>query len=217
VPKFKIVVLFFLLFTSFYLSAQAEITYLEGDVEILRNGSIIFADFGSEILEGDVIETGFDSLAIISVERYGEIKLQEESQFQINNFRNQFSGNLQAGGVFANVNPLGDRNFDIRANNATAGVRGTQFFMAFGRTIDEEPDIWLCVNEGSVAVSTERKQVLVNEGEGINILGGQDITDPRFYEWTLSLNWNTDPNSGDVKDDTDLDSLYSDLLDIDYD
>ena len=99
-----------------------------------------------------------------------------------------------------------------------AGVRGTEFFVAYGRTVDIEPDIWLCVNEGSVDVAIVKtgESVIVNEGEGINILAGNMLTTPEFYTWTEDLNWNTDPDSGSVLDDTNLDSAYSDLLDQDY-
>ena len=91
--------------------------------------------------------------------------------------------------------------------------------MAFGRTIDDNPDIWLCVNEGTVevAIVESDESVLVEEGEGINIVGGNRLTKPRFYPWTQKLNWNSDPRAGEVSDRTDLDQAYSDLLDQDYD
>ena len=53
-------------------------------------------------------------------------------------------------------------------------------------------------------------------GKGINIVGGKTLTKPRFYPWTQKLNWNTEPDAGDVIDRTDLDQAYSDLLDQDY-
>ena len=57
----------------------------------------------------------------------------------------------------------------------------------------------------------------VEEGEGINILAGLRATEPRFFPWTLKLNWNFDPDSGKIVDKTDLDAAYADLLDQDYD
>ena len=100
-----------------------------------------------------------------------------------------------------------------------AAVRGTEFFVAFGRQVEAEPDVWLCVNEGAVevALTDGGDPVLVNEGEGINILAGSRITDPKFYAWTEDLNWNTDPEAGDVTDATDLDGAYADLRNFDYD
>ena len=99
-----------------------------------------------------------------------------------------------------------------------AGVRGTEFFVAYGRTIETEPDIWLCVNEGSVNVSLFKTgdSVIVNKGEGINIISGRKLTEPVFYPWTKDLNWNTNPDAGSVIATTSLDSAYEDLLDQDY-
>ena len=98
-------------------------------------------------------------------------------------------------------------------------MRGTEFFVAYGRTIEDEPDLWLCVNEGAVEVSVPStgQSVVVEEGEGINILAGLRTTEPKFYPWTLELNWNFDAESGGVFDDTDLDGAYADLLNQDYD
>jgi hypothetical protein len=85
--------------------------------------------------------------------------------------------------------------------------------------VDQQPDLWLCVNEGAVDVSIPEtgQSVVVNEGEGISIVGGVKLTQPRFYPWTRGLNWNFDTSSGDVEDKTDLNQAYDDLLDQDYD
>ena len=96
-------------------------------------------------------------------------------------------------------------------------MRGTEFFVAYGRTIDAQPDIWLCVNEGSVEVAVAGDTVVVEQGKGINIVGGAKITKPRRYPWTRGLNWNTDSGAGAVRDTTSLEQAYSDLLDQDYD
>ncbi|MDT8299516.1 MAG: hypothetical protein RQ801_14515, partial [Spirochaetaceae bacterium] len=59
--------------------------------------------------------------------------------------------------------------------------------------------------------------VTVKEEEGINILSGNRLTDPKFFPWTLDLNWNTDSSAGEVRDATDLDGAYADLRSFDYD
>jgi ferric-dicitrate binding protein FerR (iron transport regulator) len=125
---------------------------------------------------------------------------------------------LNKGSVFAFVDPDEKRPFEIRTETTVAGVRGTEFFMSYGRLIEENPDIWLCVNMGVVEVAVEGRDetVSVEAGEGITIPGGERLTDPRFYEWTTELNWNTDPEAGSVMDETDLDGAYADLLDQDY-
>jgi hypothetical protein len=153
------------------------------------------------------------------------VKLRENTRLLIESVSENAAVTLNSGGVFARVaRQAADvgrvlSGFEVRTPSVVAGVRGTEFFVAYGRTIEEEPDLWLCVNEGQVAVSIPEtgEETLVAEGEGINILGGTRATDPRFYPWTRDLNWNMDPTEGDVADDTDLDAAYADLLDQDYD
>jgi ferric-dicitrate binding protein FerR (iron transport regulator) len=67
------------------------------------------------------------------------------------------------------------RPFEIRTETTVAGVRGTEFFMSYGRLIEENPDIWLCVNMGVVEVAVEGRDetVSVEAGEGITIPGGE--------------------------------------------
>ena len=60
------------------------------------------------------------------------------------------------------------------------------------------------------------QSLVVRQGEGINIVGGTRLTKPRRYALTRRLNWNSDPDRGEVIDRTDLDQAYSDLLDQDY-
>jgi hypothetical protein len=67
-----------------------------------------------------------------------------------------------------------------------------------------------------VSIPQTAQTVIVRQGEGINIVGGLKLTRPRRYAWTRRLNWNTDPDKGEVVDRTNLDQAYSDLLDQDY-
>lgn len=206
-------------------SSDGRFEYVEGDVWIQRDGQEFFADFGDELSGTDVVVTGADGTAIISVGERAEIKLRENTSVLVSQVGDVGQVELRSGSVFARVARVagavvGSRpSFEVRTRSVVAGVRGTEFFVAFGRTIEEEPDIWLCVNEGTVevAIPSTGQTTLVEEGEGINILAGTRATDPRFYEWTTDLNWNFDPESGDVSDGTDLDGAYSDLLDQDYD
>ena len=68
-----------------------------------------------------------------------------------------------------------------------------------------------------VAILETRDTLIVEQGKGINIVGGTDLTSPQRYPWTRKLNWNMDPGAGVVEDRTDLEQAYSDLLDQDYD
>ena len=204
---------------------QAFIEYFEGDVSVIRGTEDFFADFGEPLDAGDLIMTGPGSLAVISVNERVQVKLRENTDLWIDSVAENAAVTLRSGGVFARVarsiETIGKRaaGFEVKTPTVVAGVRGTEFFVAYGRTVEEEPDLWLCVNEGrvEVAVPSTGESVTVEEGEGINILAGLRTTTPRFFPWTLELNWNFDPEAGEIVDETDLDAAYADLLDQDYD
>lgn len=206
-------------------AADGVIEYVDGDVTVVGGAGTVDAEFGMPIAEGDLVVTGADGLAVVRLNDRSQVKLRENTRIQIDSVSEQAAVTLNTGGVFARVarrttgaaaRAIG---FEVRTPSVVAGVRGTEFFVAYGRTIDEQPDLWLCVNEGAVEVAVPRtgQLTLVEEGEGINILGGLRATEPRFYPWTLDLNWGFDPGAGDIVDDTDLDGAYADLLDQDYD
>ena len=204
---------------------QGVVEYFEGDVTILRGEEELFADFGESLEAGDLVITGTRSLAVIRLNERAQVKLRENTHLLIDSASQKAAVTLQSGGVFARVarslETMGERaaGFEIRTPTVVAGVRGTEFFVAYGRTVEEEADLWLCVNEGIVEVSVPStgEAVVVNEGEGINILGGVRATKPRFFPWTVELNWNFDPDAGEILDNTDLEGAYADLLDQDYD
>lgn len=204
---------------------QGVLEYFDGEVTVVRSEDEFFADFGEPLEQGDLVITGPDTVAVIQLNSRAQVKLRENTKLWIDSLVEQASQvSLDTGGVFAKVTRVagiaaGAEEFKVRTPTVVAGVRGTEFFVAYGRTVEEEPDLWLCVNEGSVEVSvpTTGQSVVVEEGEGINILSGLRATDPKFYPWTQKLNWNFDSESGEVFDDTNLDEAYADLLDQDYD
>ena len=218
----RLLILFTLLGTALA-SGQAAIDYVDGDVWIVRSGSATRepADFGSALAPGDRIVTGANGTAVVNVSEGSQIKLRENTEVVMDDLV-AGSVELRQGGVFARVRQTAgtaSRRFQVTTQTVVAGVRGTEFFVAYGRTIEDLPDLWLCVNEGAVdvAVAGTDSVTTVNAGEGVNILSGARVTEPRFYPWTLDLNWNFDAQDGPVLDTTDLDAAYGDLLDQDYD
>ena len=207
------------LFAASALHAETVVTYLEGSLDVERAGAVTEGEIGMALAEGDRLRTGPDSLAVVDLEDGGTLKLREETVLVIGGLDDSLSVTLASGGLFSRVRRLAGRSYEVRTPNVVAGVRGTEFFVAYGRAVEDVPDVWLCVNEGRVAVALEDtgESVLVNEGEGINILSGSRITEPKFYPWTQDLNWNVDPSAGSVRDETDLSGAYADLRDFDYD
>jgi len=212
-----------LFFAGMTVGAQdARVEYVDGEVWVESGSGREAADFGMPLAEGDLVITGDDGVAVVTVSVGSRIKLRENTVVTIDERTTAGSVELRQGGIFARVRRAATddrRSFAVRTPTVVAGVRGTEFFVAYGRTIENLPDVWLCVNEGAVEISIREvdEVTVVEEGEGVNILSGVRATEPRFYAWTTQLNWNFDPDEGEVRDDTDLDGAYSDLLDQDYD
>ena len=196
------------------------ISYMEGEVTVSRQGGLIPAEIGTALSAGDAVSTGPDALAILSLAGRGEVKLRESTEMYIDSLGTRTAVTLQSGGIFSRIRKLfGSEEYEVMTPSMVAGVRGTEFFVAYGRKIEDEYDVWLCVNDGAVEVALPEvgSSAVVEEGEGINILGGNRLTEPKFYPWTEKLNWNMEPEKGDVQDTTDLDEAYADLLNQDYD
>ncbi len=200
-------------------AVSGAVVYTEGDVTLSSGGSSHEAQIGDSIGPGDTIATGASSLAVIDLANATTLKLRENTTLAVDSIGEATSVTLSKGGVFTSIAHKLTSTFSLKASTAVAGVRGTQFFVAYGRTIDELPDVWLCVNQGAVQVDLPAagQSTVVKEGLGINIVGGGKLTLPRRYPWTRKLNWNNDPAAGRVADSTNLEQAYADLLDQDYD
>ncbi len=201
------------------LFAEAQLVYLQGDVSVRRGSRSITPDIGAQLQQGDLVVTGAAATAILMLNGNTQVKMREKTEFRIDSLGADTTLSLDRGGLFSNIIGKLQGHFSLRTGSVIAGVRGTEFFMAYGKTIDSSPDIWLCVNRGTVAVTVEGtdQSVDVTEGEGINVLSGLRITPPRSYAWTKKLNWNMDPGQAPVQDSTNLNQAYSDLLNQDYD
>ncbi|MFO8063842.1 MAG: FecR family protein [Spirochaetota bacterium] len=200
-------------------AVEGRVAYLSGEVTVTSGNTSAVAEIGMPVSEGDTVETGANATAIIELGRDAEIKLRANTITRIRELEERIDVELESGGLFAMVKRAVQKAFSVNTQSVVAGVRGTQFFVAFGREIEDTPDVWVCVNEGSVDVEVpqEGDRTVVREGEGINVLAGRQLTGAQPYDWTQDLNWNMDPQEGEVADDTDLDGAYEDLLDQDYD
>ncbi|UCF98883.1 MAG: FecR domain-containing protein [Spirochaetaceae bacterium] len=214
------VALFLLLIAAARVRAvDGDVVYTFGQVLVHRSSEVLPAEIGMPVGEGDVIETARDGVAVISLVDGAEIKLRENTTLSLDSLGRNVAVHLSSGSVFSRVNRQLISGFSVQTETAVMGVRGTEFFVAYGRKIDRYRDVWICVNTGSVevAVLETRDTLIVEAGKGINILGGTNLTTPQRYPWTRKLNWNMDPASGAIEDRTDLEQAYSDLLDQDYD
>lgn len=200
----------------------ARLAYASGDVTIESKGGGRLGRTGAALADGDAVSTAAGATAVIETADGSRLKLRESSRLVLTlpAPRSPLTEALLSwGSVFAKVTKrhLGE-SFHVRTPSAVAAVRGTQFFTAYGRDGAKAKDLWVCVNEGAVDVTTTAspKILSVPAGKGVLIKSGLELTKPQAYDWTNKLNWNMDPKGGAVEDKTNLDAAYSDLLDQDY-
>lgn len=199
--------------------AASGFKYLKGNVSV--NGQK--ATKSTKLKSGDKIKVGDKSLAIVYMDKKVLIKIDKNSELVLEDIQAEQKETkviLSIGSMFSKV-LIKSKNkksiFSVKAANAVMGVRGTEFFVAMDKNQNQK-DVWMCVEEGIVGVSTKssKKTTDVKAGEGVLIEKGSKVTPPKKYAWTKKLNWNFDESKGKLENKI-LDVLYQDLLDQDYD
>ena len=187
------------------------IEYIEGGVTVISGttNQRVVADIGTPVQPGDRVITGPGALVIMTFAQGSQVKLRENSEITLDTIEGQGAVSLNAGSLFARATPQSRssaQRLEIRTLTAVAGVRGTEFFVAYGPTVPGLPNLWLCVNTGVVEVlirDDPTKSTDVNAGEGI-LVRPSELTEPQFYAWTENLNWNFNPTAGEVLDNTQI-------------
>lgn len=192
-----------------------------GDVTIESKSGGRLGKSGAALAAGESVSTAKGATAVIELPDGSKLKLRESSKLAVTlpgPKKPETEAFLSFGSVFAKVAKRADQQFSVRTPTAVAAVRGTEFFTAYGRAKGKSRDLWVCVNEGGVQLTTtkDKKGVLVPAGKGVLIKAGLDTTKPQAYDWTKTLNWNMDGEAGEIEDKTNLDAAYADLLDQDY-
>ncbi|MBI2385986.1 MAG: FecR domain-containing protein [Elusimicrobia bacterium] len=205
---------------------SARLVYVKGDVTVESEHGGGLGKTGARLDHGASVTTAQGAGAVIELPDGSRLKLRGSSRVAVtwpgaNGSKSETLAEafLSYGSVFAKITKrLAGRQFNVRTPSAVAAVRGTEFFTAYGRAKGKSRDLWVCVNEGAVELSTDKSKesLLVPAGKGVLIKAGVDLTKPQAYDWTKSLNWNMDAEKSPVEDETDLDGAYADLLDQDY-
>lgn len=201
---------------------NGEVTFLSGNASLTHQGKKQNASEGDKLSSGDSLLAHENSAVVVTLDDQSLLKLSSNSEITLGGESKTITEvHLVQGGIFAKIRKRkpGQRVL-VKTRTAVMGVRGTEFFTSIGRKENgEDPDVWMCVNEGQVEVTTAQssQSALVNAGEGIFVNRGKEITPPRPYSWTKSLNWNMDPKKGSIQNGNSLDSAYKNLVEQDYD
>lgn len=184
----------------------ARLLHASPDVTIKSKAGARPGKSGDRLAKDEFVTTGEKAFAVIALPDGSRLKLRGSTRVVVALPGPKSSATevfLSFGSVFAKVTKrLSGQKFNLRTRSAVAAVRGTEFFTAYGKS--KTPDLWVCVNEGAVELKTKKSKegMLVPAGMGVLIKGGLELTEPKVIAWTKGLNWNMDPEKGEIEDKT---------------
>jgi len=127
--------------------AQGTISYLEGNVTV----DAAPASIGDAVPFGATVRTAQGSFCEITFRQRNVIRLEELTSFVFNPGNLQVGSVLQRGSLSLVLKNLvktgqGDKSFYVRTATATAGVRGTSFFMK----VEDPSTTYVCLCNGAL-------------------------------------------------------------------
>lgn len=214
-----------LLFISFELLANSTVVYLREPVRFeLPNAQKNKIIKGSFLEQGTRIHVGDKGLVVLKGGDGSVVKLEEGASMEITKLsmsskENETLYTLVKGSGFFEFPKNKKRKAGVRTKTAALGIRGTRFFVAHGKEEGKGQDVWMCVDEGLVAVATSstKTPVIVKAGEGVKLAQGLDVSAPKALPWTKKLNWKLDPTLGDLDNTVSIEEAYASPLKMDID
>ena len=202
------------IFANICFAQDGKIVFLKGEIKI--NG--VKSKMGAPISYGDEIETLNKALAIIKVNPKTSLKLKSNTKVTIekptkNKLIESYSYVLKGGEMFVKATKTQDKDYKVKSNHITFGVRGTQFFV----TASKDKKSWMCVNEGIVQVSLEgqKRSVEVKAGQGVKIFSNL-LPEVKEYPWTKKLNWEMQGSFDQIDDKVNINELNYDIEELNY-
>ncbi len=184
------------------LAIDAKIEHIVGSVKITNPKGTSEATIGDKLSEKDTVVTGEKSLAILGLGDGSKFKVSQRTELEIASLTDGTDLLLKRGSVFSRVSKQQGPRFKLRTRTATMGVRGTEFFAAFGKKDKQFNDTWMCVHKGEVEIedTASLEKVQVKAGFGVLLAEGKKISLPKVLPWTKGLNWNMDLSKGSLSD-----------------
>ncbi len=152
------------------------VTYIEGDVELVRDGEQRDAfeiEIGEPIFEFDVIQTGFDGYIEVELAEpaRGTVRVRENSAYYVQRSSTPRGVTVQlnvlSGGVEIAAHAVSENTtLQVRTRSAILGVRGTQFDVL---TSPDEATL-LGVREGIVVLVAGGEEITAEEGAAVEAL-----------------------------------------------
>ncbi len=183
----KLMPLLVLFFTSSLLASIGEISAIHGDATILRNGKVLSANMHTKIEEKDLIKTAqktklqiiFNDNTIISLGQNSSFKVQEYL-FGAKKVKARFNVKGLFKSITGKIGHIAPKNFTLKTQNATIGVRGTTII---GESSSDKDTI-IC-SSGKIIVHSARGEALVQMGQKTIVLKGAKPSTPVFIQKAL--------------------------------
>ncbi|MEX2444196.1 MAG: FecR family protein [Alkalispirochaeta sp.] len=152
------------------------LTYVEGDVQLLRDGEIREEqeiDIGEAILNLDVIQTGFDGYAEVelTVPSNMTVRIQENAAYYVEQVtggdRTSVTVRLLSGRLEMAVSELSrGASLSVETQTATLGVRGTEFDVL----VAPDEGTLFGVRDGRVEVTAGGRRIAAEAGTAVEAL-----------------------------------------------
>ena len=214
-------ILIILLTINCAFSESGHVRFVKGEVFIGDKIAVKGQFFNNE----DIIATKANSLAIISLNEGSTLKLHENTTVVVNQLADNNTptrvtmslGSIVVNALKSVISSKLKQKFILGTKSASMGVRGTTFFASYGKK--ESKDLWMCVNEGEVAVKSnlEESEKIVKSGEGVRVTNGEKTSEPKMLPWTKNLNWNfQSDNENELANKVNIEDAYLNPLDFYY-
>lgn len=188
------------------MTIEARLLFMGGDVQIRTSSSTYqTATPKQDLMEGDSLKTGHQSLAIVKLPDSSKFKLGPNSEIKIKTMVERINGQnfketslvLKTGKILINVlNTKSEPVLNIKTPNAAIGVRGTKFFAGFDEDITG--DLYIASNHGELELTSASRVMAedINDamtaGYGMVVDNLGYFTQQKKYDWVKDINFDTD-------------------------
>ncbi|MDA3852094.1 MAG: FecR family protein [Spirochaetaceae bacterium] len=153
--------------TILFAGTTGNIAYLEGTVDVSRNGEFLSyydVDYGLQIEEEDIISTGPDGYVEIELNAPAAgtvLKVEGNTSFYFSTNAGQTDMKLLSGTLALKVGLLTQgENLNVHTESAVMGVRGTEFTV----NVAADSELLITCKEGKVACSSSARETFAEPG-----------------------------------------------------
>lgn len=168
------------------LAEVGKVTFIKGDVFLLREGKLKPAMVGMQLEEKDKISTKKDSLAKLIFADKSAISIGSKSEFSIQNYlfdekKNSSAEFKMRKGVFrmitGKIAKISPDKFKLKTKTVTIGVRGT----IFSGVIEKGKEEFFC-EKGTIYVSSRGVSIDIAKGYKTHVVPGRKPMAPQRYK-----------------------------------